>query len=105
MIINISKFVKHQNDYKNNPIIKSLLKSTSQPPIHPHSLSPSRSRNHALDEEITRLKRSVSEWEKRYREKEQEHFSYKEKQRHTPEVKLQAKIDMLTLENVTQSES
>lgn len=64
-----------------------------------HALS--RSRNLALDEEITRLKRSVSEWEKRYRDKEQEYFSFKEKQRQTPEVKLQAKIDMLTLENVT----
>ena len=61
----------------------------------------SRSRNQALDEEITRLKRSASEWEKRYRDKEQEYFSFKEKQLHTPEVKLQAKIDMLTLEKVT----
>jgi hypothetical protein len=60
----------------------------------------SRSRNQALDDEITRLKRSVAEWEKRYRDKEQEYFSYKEKQRSAPEVKLQAKIDMLTLENV-----
>lgn len=59
-----------------------------------------RSRNQALDEEISRLKRSVAEWEKRYRDKEQEYFSFKEKQRSTPEVKLQAKIDMLTLENV-----
>jgi hypothetical protein len=76
------------------------LKSTEQ---FLHSISYfllSRSRNQALDDEITRLKRSVAEWEKRYRDKEQEYFSYKEKQRSAPEVKLQAKIDMLTLENV-----
>jgi centrosomal protein CEP120 len=59
-----------------------------------------RSKNHALDDEINRLKRSVTEWEKRYRDKEQEHFSFKEKQRSAPEVKLQAEINMLTLEKV-----
>ncbi len=60
-----------------------------------------RSKNQALDDEIIRLKRSVAEWEKRYRDKEQEYFSYKEKQRSAPEVKLQAEINMLTLEKVT----
>lgn len=59
-----------------------------------------RSKNQALDDEILRLKRSVTEWEKRYRDKEQEYFSFKEKQRHTPEVKLQAEINVLTLEKV-----
>jgi centrosomal protein CEP120 len=59
-----------------------------------------RSKNQALEDEIIRLKRSVAEWEKRYRDKEQEYFSFKEKQRSTPEVKLQADINMLTLEKV-----
>ena len=59
-----------------------------------------RSKNQALDDEIIRLKRSVAEWEKRYRDKEQELFSYKEKQRSAPEVKLQAEINMLMLEKV-----
>lgn len=59
-----------------------------------------RSKNQALDDEIIRLKRSVSEWEKRCRDKEQEFFSYKEKQRNAPEVKLQSEINMLTLERV-----
>ena len=59
-----------------------------------------RSKNQALEEEIIRLKRSVTEWEKRYRDKEQEFFNYKEKQRSAPEVKLQADINMLTLEKV-----
>ncbi|CAF4712271.1 unnamed protein product, partial [Rotaria socialis] len=56
------------------------------------------SKNQALDDEIIRLKRSVAEWEKRYREKEQDFFSYKEKQRSAPEIKLQSEINMLTLE-------
>ena len=59
-----------------------------------------RSKNQALDDEIIRLKRSTAEWEKRYHDKEQEFFSYKEKQRHAPEVKLHAEINMLTLEKV-----
>jgi len=59
-----------------------------------------RSKNQALEDEIIRLKRSVVEWEKRYRDKEQEYFSFKEKQRSAPEVKLQADINMLTLEKV-----
>ena len=49
---------------------------------------------------MIRLKRSLAEWEKRYRDKEQEFFSYKEKQRSAPEVKLQAEINMVTLEKV-----
>lgn len=60
----------------------------------------SRSKNQALDDEIIRLKRSATEWEKRYRDKEQEYFSFKEKQRQTPEVKLQADMNLLTLEKV-----
>ena len=60
----------------------------------------SRSKNQASDDEMIRLKRSLAEWEKRYRDKEQEFFSYKEKQRSAPEVKLQAEINMLTLEKV-----
>lgn len=75
--------MKHRNVYKNNPNIKLLWK---------------KSKNQALDDEIIRLKRSINEWEKRFRDKEQEYFSFKEKQRHTPEVKLQAEINMLTLE-------
>jgi hypothetical protein len=50
---------------------------------------------------MVRLKRSVAEWEKRFRDKEQEFYSFKEKQRNAPEVKLQAEINMLTLEKVT----
>jgi len=72
--------------------------------FHPEIVNPIfvfRSKNQALDDEIIRLKRSVAEWEKRYRDKEQEYFSYKEKQRSAPEVKLQAEINMLTLEKVT----
>ena len=68
-------------------------------------LSVCRNRNHALDDEITRLKRSLAEWEKRFRDKEQEFFGYKEKQRSAPEVKLQADINMLTLEKVTRTTS
>jgi centrosomal protein CEP120 len=49
---------------------------------------------------MVRLKRSVAEWEKRFRDKEQEFYSFKEKQRNAPEVKLQAEINMLTLEKV-----
>ena len=59
-----------------------------------------RSKNQVLDDEIIRLKRTVTEWEKRYRDKEQEFFLYKEKQRSAPEVKLQAEINTLTLEKV-----
>ncbi|CAF2992351.1 unnamed protein product [Rotaria sp. Silwood2] len=63
-----------------------------------HQITLEKSKNQALDDEIIRLKRSVAEWEKRYRDKEQEFFSYKEKQRSIPEVKLQAEINMLTIE-------
>ncbi|CAF1216031.1 unnamed protein product [Adineta steineri] len=63
-----------------------------------HTITLEKSKNQALDDEIIRLKRSLAEWEKRYRDKEQEYFSYKEKQRSAPEVKLQAEINMLTLE-------
>ncbi|CAF1603544.1 unnamed protein product, partial [Adineta ricciae] len=63
-----------------------------------HTITLEKSKNQALDDEIIRLKRSVAEWEKRYRDKEQELFSYKEKQRSAPEVKLQAEINMLMLE-------
>ena len=59
-----------------------------------------RNKNQALEEEILRLKRSAADWEKRYRDKEHEFFSFKEKQRSAPEVKLQAEINMLTLEKV-----
>ncbi|CAF1651541.1 unnamed protein product, partial [Didymodactylos carnosus] len=52
----------------------------------------------ALEEEIISLKRTVTEWEKRHRDKEAEYFQYKEKQRTVPEVKLQANINMLNLE-------
>jgi centrosomal protein CEP120 len=62
-----------------------------------------RNRNQAFDEEIIRLKRSQAEWEKRYRDKEQEFFTYKDKQRSAPEVKLQSDINMLTLEKVRTS--
>jgi centrosomal protein CEP120 len=64
-----------------------------------------RSKSQAHEDEINRLKRSVAEWEKRFRDKEQEFYSYKEKQRHAPEVKLQADINMLTLEKVNISSS
>ncbi|CAF4945457.1 unnamed protein product, partial [Rotaria socialis] len=63
-----------------------------------HHITLEKSKNQALDDEIIRLKRSVAEWEKRYREKEQDFFSYKEKQRSAPEIKLQSEINMLTLE-------
>ncbi|CAF3542650.1 unnamed protein product [Rotaria sp. Silwood1] len=63
-----------------------------------HQITLEKSKNQALDDDIIRLKRSVAEWEKRYRDKEQEFFSYKDKQRSAPEVKLQAEINMITIE-------
>lgn len=62
-----------------------------------------RTKSQALEEEIGRLKRSVNEWEKRYRDKEHEFFNFKEKQKTTPEVKLQAELNLLTLEKVCEN--
>lgn len=95
--------MKHRNVFKNNLNIKSHWKSDETKRNETRDFAKFlrfRNKSQALDDEVIRLKRSVAEWEKRYREKEHEFFDYKNKQRNTPEVKLQSEINVLTLERV-----
>lgn len=60
-----------------------------------------RSKIDSLEEEISKQKRQVLEWEKRYADKETEFARYKERENNRPEIKLQAEINMLKIEKVS----
>jgi centrosomal protein CEP120 len=53
-----------------------------------------------LEEEISKYRRQILDWEKRYADKEAEFARYKEREHTRPEVKLQSEINILNLEKV-----
>jgi len=65
-----------------------------------HQVQLQRSKCESLEEDISRLKRHVSEWEKKFADKEADFLRYKERENGRPEIRLQSELNMLNLEKL-----
>ncbi|CAF0771183.1 unnamed protein product [Brachionus calyciflorus] len=65
-----------------------------------HQVMLQKTKIESLEEEIDKLKKKVTEWERKYSDKEAEFSRYKEKENSRPEIRLQSEINVLNLEKI-----